>query len=107
MTKPQKMQIKIDGDAHLASEVSKVLQNMRWDIEEDLSQITGDIAASKIGETTQKIASGIKQQGQNLTDMLAEYWQEEKPILAKKRVVEQFNQNVDTLKSDVARFEKR
>lgn len=102
-----KMQIKVDGDAHLASEVSKVLQKMRWDIEEDLSQITGDIAASKAGETVRKVASEIKQQGINLADMLAEYWQEEKPVLAKKRVVEQFNQDVDTLKSDTARFEKR
>ena len=30
-----KMQIKIEGDAHLATEFSKVLQNMRWDVEED------------------------------------------------------------------------
>jgi ubiquinone biosynthesis protein UbiJ len=102
-----KMQIKIEGDAHLATEVSKILQKMRWDIEEDLSQITGDIAASKIGEITHKVASEIKQKSHQLADMLTEYWQEEKPILAKKRHVAQFNQDVDTLKSDVARFEKK
>ena len=39
--------------------------------------------------------------------MLAEYWQEEKNVLAKKRHVEQFNTEVDTLRGDVARFEKR
>ena len=49
-----KMQIKIEGDAHLATEFSKVLQNMRWDVEEDLSRFTGDIAASKIGSTSKK-----------------------------------------------------
>src|SRR6187551_3689195 len=39
-----KLQIKIDGDTPFATELSKVLQNMRWDIEEDLSRFTGDIA---------------------------------------------------------------
>ena len=102
-----KMFIKIDGDTHLATELSKVLQNMHWDIEEDLSHVTGDIAAFKIGEFTKQAFTEMRQQSQNAVDMLSEYWQEEKPILAKKRHVEQFNADVDTLKSDVARLEKR
>ena len=102
-----KMQIKVEGDTHLATEFSKVLQNMRWDIEEDLSQVVGDITANKIGSTTKKIFSTAKQQTIDAAEMLSEYWQEEKNILAKKRHVEQFNADVDTLKSDVARAEKR
>lgn len=102
-----KMCIKIDGDTQLATEFSKVLQNMRWDIEEDLSHVTGDIAAFKIGELSKKTFAEMRQQSINAAEMLSEFWQEEKPILAKKRHVEQFNADVDTLKSDVARFEKR
>ena len=102
-----KMQIKVEGDTHLATEFSKVLQNMRWDIEEDLSKVVGDITANKIGSTTKKILSTAKQQTIDTVEMLSEYWQEEKNILAKKRHVEQFNADVDTLKSDVARAEKR
>ncbi len=102
-----KLQIKIDGDMHLATELSKVLQLMRWDIEEDLSHIVGDISANKIGELSHKTFSESKKQSVNLAEMLAEYWQEEKPMLAKKRHVEQFNADVDALRSDVARFEKR
>ena len=102
-----KMQIKVEGDTHLATEFSKVLQNMRWDMEEDLSEVVGDITANKIGSTTKKIFSEAKQQTIDAAEMLSEYWQEEKNILAKKRHVEQFNADVDTLKSDVARAEKR
>ncbi len=102
-----KMFIKIDGDTHLATELSKVLQNMRWDIEEDLSHVTGDVAAFKIGVLSKKAFAEMRQQSINAAEMLSEFWQEEKPILAKKRHVEQFNADVDTLKSDVARFEKR
>lgn len=102
-----KTQIKIDGDTHLATELSKVLQLMRWDIEEDLSHVVGDIAAHKIGATSHNIVQEAKQQSIHLAEMLAEYWQEEKNVLAKKRHVEQFNTEVDTLRGDVARFEKR
>ncbi len=102
-----KMHIKIDGDAHLATEFSKVLQNMRWDIEEDLSQFVGDIGAYKMGELSKKTFAEMRQQSKNAAEMLSEFWQEEKPILAKKRHLEQFNTKVDRLKSDVARFEKR
>ena len=102
-----KMFVKIDGDTHLVTELSKVLRNMRWDIEEDLSHVTGDIAAFKIGEFSKKTFSEMKQQSINTAEMLSEFWQEEKPILAKKRHVDQFNADVDTLKSDVARLEKK
>ena len=102
-----RMCIKVDGDTQLATELGKVLQNMRWDIEEDLSHITGDITAFKIGELTKKAFTRMRQQSQNAGEMLSEFWQEEKPIIAKKRHVEQFNIDVDALKSDVARFEKR
>lgn len=102
-----KTHFKIDGDAHLAAEVSKVLQNMRWDIEDDLSKVVGDIAAYKIGEVSKKTFFEAKKQAVNAAEMLSEFWQEEKNILAKKRHVEAFNAEVDTLVSDVARFEKR
>ncbi len=102
-----KMLVKVEGDTHLATELSKVLQNMRWDIEDDLSKVVGDIGAFKIGEVSKKTFAGIKQQSINAAEMLSEYWQEEKAMLAKKRHVEQFNAEVDTLRSDVARFEKR
>ena len=102
-----KTQIKIDGDTHLATELGKVLQHMRWDVEEDLSKIVGDIAANKTASAAKSVFLEAKKQTINVAEMISEFWQEEKPILAKKRHVVKFNADVDTLKSDVARFEKR
>lgn len=99
--------IKVEGDLHLATEVSKVLQQMRWDIEEDLSHVVGDIAAFKLGEVSKSMFAQVKKQSTDLADMVAEYWQEEKNILAKKPHITQFNDAVDTLRHDVERFEKR
>lgn len=102
-----KLLIKIEGDSHIAAEVGKILQQMRWDIEEDLSHVIGDIPANKIASFSKKTLAATKKQSVNLVEMLTEYWQEEKLILAKKWQVEKFNADVDTLRSDVARLEKR
>ncbi len=100
-------QINIEGDTHLAAELAKVLSNMRWDYEDDISNLIGDIPANKIGTFARDTANSVKETGINLAEMLSEYWQEEMPLIAKKRHVEQFNAEVDTLGSDVARFEKK
>ncbi len=102
-----KMLIKIKGDTHLASELGKILQHMRWDITEDLSKVVGDIPAEKIATISKKTLAATKKQAINITEMLTEFWQEEKPVLAKKWQVEQFNTDVDTLRSDFTRLEKR
>jgi ubiquinone biosynthesis protein UbiJ len=102
-----KLLIKIDGDTHLATALAKVLSHVRWDYEDDLSKLTGDVSAHKIGEFTRQSVSTVKDTAINLAEMLSEYWQEEKPLLAKKRHIEQFNTEVDTLRADVERMEKR
>jgi ubiquinone biosynthesis protein UbiJ len=100
-------QINIEGDTHLAAELAKVFSNMRWDYEDDLSSLIGDIPANKIGTFARDAANSVKETSINLAEMLSEYWQEEMPLIAKKRHVEQFNAEVDTLGADVARFEKK
>ncbi len=102
-----KMLIKIDGDSHLATELGKVLQLIRWDVEEDLSKMIGDIPANKAAASSKKAFAAVKKQSINAAEMLTEYWQEEQPLLAKKWRVEQFISEVDTLTSDVARFHKK
>ena len=100
-------QISIEGDTHLAAELAKVFSNMRWDYEDDLSNLIGDIPANKIGTFARDAANSVKETSVNLAEMLSEYWQEEMPLIAKKRHIEQFNAEVDTLGADVARFEKK
>lgn len=102
-----KTQIDVTGDTHLVAELSRVLQNLSWDYEEDLSKLTGDATAHKLGEWGRNTVAGVKKQSINVAEMVAEYWQEEMPMIAKKRHVNQFNSDVDTLRADVERTEKR
>lgn len=97
----------LEGDTELAAALAKVLRGISWEYEEDLSKIIGDIPAHQFSEFGRKAVSEVKSQGLNLMQMLTEYWQEEQPVIAKKRHVETFNQAVDTLREDSERLEKR
>lgn len=99
--------ISIEGDTHLAAELAKVFTNMRWDYEDDLSKLVGDIPANKLGILSRNTAKSVKETSINLVEMLSEYWQEEKPMIAKKRHVEAFITQVDTLRADVDRLDKK
>lgn len=102
-----KLLITVEGDTHLATELAKVFSNMRWDYEDDFSQLVGDVPAYKIGERARQAVKTAKETSTNLADMLSEYWQEEMPMIAKKRHVEEFNREVDILRADVDRLEKK
>jgi ubiquinone biosynthesis protein UbiJ len=99
--------IKIDGDTALGIEVGKILSAIRWDIEDDLSKVVGDIAAYQVVQIGQEKLQRWQSQAKNLGEMLVEYWQEEQPIIAKKTRVEQFNQAVDQLREDTDRLQQR
>jgi ubiquinone biosynthesis accessory factor UbiJ len=100
-------QVQITGNTELAKALAKVLQGMRWDYEEDLSKIIGDIPATQANAFAKKTFSEAKSKVINMTEMLTEYWQEENPLIAKKRHVEAFVKDVDQLRDDVERLEKR
>lgn len=99
--------IKMDGDAGLGSEIGKILAQVRWDVEDDLSKLVGDVAAYQIVQLAQSRVQNIGSQARNLGEMLIEYWQEEHPLLAKKQAVDTFNQAVDTLREDTDRLQQR
>lgn len=99
--------IKIEGDTLLGIEVGKILSAIRWDIEDDLSKVVGDIAAYQMVQLGQEKLQRLQSQAKNLGEMLVEYWQEERPILAKKPHIEQFNRAVDLLREDTDRLQQR
>jgi ubiquinone biosynthesis protein UbiJ len=94
----------LQGDTSLAMTVGKVLQGLRWDAEEDLSRIVGDIPAHEISRAGVRIQQELGRQAMSVAGMLAEYWLEEQPLIAKKRHLENFSREVDALRDDVERL---
>jgi ubiquinone biosynthesis protein UbiJ len=53
--------VSIAGDVQLAAEVNWLVDNVRWDLEEDLSRVVGDAPAHAIGEAARRVAQGLRQ----------------------------------------------
>ena len=98
---------RLEGDAELAASVSSVLQQLEWEYEEDLSRVIGDIPAQQLVSFGKRAANEGRRQVESLVGMFVEYWQEEQPLITKKRHLEQFATEVDTLRNDVDRLAKR
>src|SRR3989304_3935092 len=100
-------EVQMSGDTELAREVLFVAQNLRWDAEEDLSRVFGDILAHRMVQA----ASGFKhwqlQAADSIARSAAAYWNAEQPLIATRHDVERFVREVDALRDDVARAEKR
>ncbi|MDP2824683.1 MAG: hypothetical protein Q8O52_18630 [Sulfuritalea sp.] len=97
----------IEGSAEFAEALGFVIRNLRWDAEEDLSGIVGDIAAHRIVSGTREFAAWQQQAARNLAENLAEYFTEEQPMIARQADIAGFSNDIDRLRDDVARLEKR
>lgn len=53
--------VKIEGDVQFAAELGWLAENLRWDVEEDLSRVLGDIPAHALGDAGRRIFDGLKQ----------------------------------------------
>jgi len=53
--------IDIDGDAALAADLSWMMENLRWDVTDDLAKIIGPGPAHELARVMRAIAGGLKQ----------------------------------------------
>lgn len=53
--------VTIEGDVQLAAELGWLAENLRWDVEEDLSRVVGDIPAHALADAGRRLLAGLKQ----------------------------------------------
>jgi ubiquinone biosynthesis protein UbiJ len=100
-------EIRTEGDADLLAEIFFLSRNLRWDAAEDLSHITGDIAAERIVETAKNKHLQLRDAALSLSQATAEYLAEERPLLVRPQQVSAFMHQVDVLRDDVERLQQR
>ncbi|HET7832907.1 MAG TPA: ubiquinone biosynthesis protein, partial [Gallionella sp.] len=99
--------VRSEGDAALLTEIFYLARNLRWDAAEDLSHVTGDIAAERIVQAAQTTRRHLHEAVLNLSQAAAEFWTEERPVLAKSQQIVSFVHEVDELRDRAARLEQR
>jgi ubiquinone biosynthesis protein UbiJ len=99
--------VKIEGDADFANTLSQLSQDLRWEAEEDLSKLFGDVAAVRMVATGKSLLENARRTHQNLQENLAEYFLEENPMLVRPQAVRAFGEQVSKTRDDVERLMKR
>jgi ubiquinone biosynthesis protein UbiJ len=97
----------VSGDVQLAAAVDYVRRHLEWDYEEDLSRVFGDIAAHRMAQGLRELDAFGRSAVVKLAEAFSEYSTHEQPTLALRRAVEAFNREVDEVRDDAARLEKR
>jgi ubiquinone biosynthesis protein UbiJ len=99
--------VEVQGNARLASEVLVLARHLRWDVEEDLSQIFGDVVAHRLTATARAFAAWHVDVAQRLAGALVDYATVEKPLLVRGADLEALAEPVASLRDAIARLEKR
>jgi ubiquinone biosynthesis accessory factor UbiJ len=59
--KGEKPTVRIEGDVQLAAEVNWLVDHVRWDIEEDLARVIGDVPAHALGQAARRLGDALRQ----------------------------------------------
>jgi len=100
-------EIGIEGNADLAGTVQYLFRHLRWDLAEDLSKVFGDVLAQRMVGEGKRFVAWNREAAEKLAQNFSEYWIEERPLLARPAEARQFFADVDQLRDDLARLEKR
>lgn len=100
-------EIAIEGDSELATTLHQIWQQLDWGVEEDLSHLFGDIAAHRMAGAAKQARDAAAHAVNSTLHNLLEYWTEERPVVVLGRDIESYGRQVDALRDDLARLEKR
>ncbi len=99
--------VEISGNARLASEILVLLRYLRWDVEEDLSRVFGDVIAHRMVSTARDLAAWQAEAGRRLAENVMEYAIEERRLVVARPEFGEFSDGVSKLRDDLARLEQR
>lgn len=99
--------IDVAGNAKLASEVMFLVRHLRWDAEEDLAKLVGDVAARRLTGLARDAAAWHADAAKRIAASFMEYAVEERRVLVKRSALAGFSGAVARLRDGVERLEKR
>jgi ubiquinone biosynthesis protein UbiJ len=99
--------VRIEGETGTGQAFQDMLADVDWDWEEQLSHLTGDIVAHRVGEFARQARALLSESRETLAQDSGEYLQEESRLLPTRIEVEYFLAGVDGLREDVDRLGAR
>lgn len=99
--------VEVAGNARLASEVMFLFRHLRWDPEEEIAGVIGDVAAHRLGGFVRGAMAWHADAARRVAEALVEYATEEKPLLVRRGALEGVAAAQARLRDGLDRLEKR
>lgn len=99
--------IQVTGHAEFAEVLGGLLRELRWDMAEDLSPWTGDIAAERLASASKRTMAQAGAFASRLMGNIGEYLTYESDLLAGHEAVDSLTETLDELREDISRLESR
>lgn len=99
--------VKTEGDAKLASEMLFLVRYLRWDAEEDLSRVLGDVAAHRLASGAREFFASQRDALARTAENIVDYMLEERELVAHSESFEEHRLAVAQLRGAIERLEKR
>jgi ubiquinone biosynthesis accessory factor UbiJ len=99
--------VDVSGNARLASEVMHLARHLRWDFEEDLSRLFGDVAAQRLGGALRGLAAWHADAARRLAAALADYATDEQRWVLHRGELDSLGVGVAELRDALERLDKR
>jgi len=99
--------LKVEGDVMVAAAVGEIAQHLRWDIEEDLSRLVGDVAAHRMAGAAH---TGLRQAqaiGDRAQSGLRQFLVDEDRQLLERRQFDQLGKELIELEARLDRLAHR
>lgn len=100
-------QMQISGDLDSAQALQDILGDVDIDWEEHLSKLVGDVAAHQVGRGVRGFLNWANNSSSSLHEDLSEYLLHEAKLLPDQEDLDNFLNQVDTIRSDIERFSIR
>jgi ubiquinone biosynthesis protein UbiJ len=97
----------IDGASALAEELRFLARHLRWDAEEELSRVVGDVAAHRIALGLRALWQWQRDTAERFTAAVADYAIDERRALVRHAELEQLATDVARLGEALAALEQR
>ena len=62
----ERPEVRVEGDAAFASDVNWLIENLRWDVEDDLARLVGNVPARELARFGKAIAQAMREAARSL-----------------------------------------
>lgn len=99
--------MRIAGNLELAALIQQLAGNLRWDAEEDLSRVVGDVLAHRIAGAGRTLLASSQDNALRAAQSLSEYWLYEQPLLSSRAALQAFTQSLQQVQTRTSLLEQR